>query len=265
MITAINNNTWPKPVCHGLSSTPRHRSIASTDSKPNARLLRCPATKRSRRRPLTRRTRRTINRENSIRSVTSADTPPSLIETFGLAKSSQDDDLAARFVLLHAAVRLDDVVELEHLTDLHPQRARGNLLDQFIERCQHEILGPAIIGGQAHGSRDHVHRAKVVERPFVAHHSRHANDPTLLGAAERVRQRLALAASHFHGGDYSQQNIGLTVGPDVACLVCLERWARNAQDGRPIPVMEFGLRRHFGWRATGGSSYTAMPTSWCRR
>jgi hypothetical protein len=32
-----------------------------------------------------------------------------LIETFAPAKSSQDDDLAARFVLLHAAVRLDDV------------------------------------------------------------------------------------------------------------------------------------------------------------
>lgn len=39
-------------------------------------------------------------------------------------KSNQDDDLAARFVLLHAAVRLDDVVELEHLADLDPQCAR---------------------------------------------------------------------------------------------------------------------------------------------
>jgi hypothetical protein len=63
-------------------------------------------------------------------------------------KSSQDHNLAARFVLLHAAVRLDDVVELEHPADLDPQRAGGDLLDQFIEWCQHEILGPAIVGGQ---------------------------------------------------------------------------------------------------------------------
>src|ERR1700739_670462 len=90
--------------------------------------------------------------------------PPRLIETFTPArrlwvfagqarmagsrplKSSQDDDLAARFVLLHAAVRLDDVVEFEHFADLDPQRPRGDLLYQFIERCQHEVLGPAIIG-----------------------------------------------------------------------------------------------------------------------
>src|SRR6516164_957324 len=116
MIAAVSSSAWPKPVCHGLKSTPRHRSIASTDAEPKARLLRCPATKRSRTRPLIRRTRRAINRE----------------------KSSQDNDLAAGFVLLHAAVRLDDVVELEHLADLDPQRACGDLLDQFIERCQHE-------------------------------------------------------------------------------------------------------------------------------
>src|SRR6516162_6541348 len=86
MITAVSSSAWPKPVCHGLKSTPRHRSIASTDAKPKARLLRCPATKTSRTRPLIRRTRRAINRENSIRSATSADTPPSFIETFTPAR-----------------------------------------------------------------------------------------------------------------------------------------------------------------------------------
>ena len=49
-----------------------------------------------------------------------------------------------------------------------------------------------------------------------------------LGWAE-VGPRLAWAASHFRGGEYSQQNISMTVGRDVACLVCLERWARNPQ------------------------------------
>jgi hypothetical protein len=48
-------------------------------------------------------------------------------------KSSQDDDLVARFGLLHAAVRLDNVVEFEDPADLDAPRARGDLLDQFIE------------------------------------------------------------------------------------------------------------------------------------
>jgi hypothetical protein len=43
----------------------------------------------------------------------------------GRSKSSQDDNLAARFVLLYAAMRLDDVVELEDFADLDPQRPRG--------------------------------------------------------------------------------------------------------------------------------------------
>ena len=34
-------------------------------------------------------------------------------------ESSQDDDLTARSVLLHAAVRLDDVIELEDPPDLN--------------------------------------------------------------------------------------------------------------------------------------------------
>jgi hypothetical protein len=54
-----------------------------------------------------------------------------------LAKSGQDDDLAVRLVLLHAAVRLDDVIELEHpaaplgtaapeVADLSPVRGSGS-------------------------------------------------------------------------------------------------------------------------------------------
>jgi len=71
-------------------------------------------------------------------------------------KSSQDDDLAARFVFLRAAVRLDDVIELEDPVDLGAQRTRGDLLDQFVERCQHKVLRPTVVGRQAHGSRDHA-------------------------------------------------------------------------------------------------------------
>jgi ketosteroid isomerase-like protein len=72
----------------------------------------------------------------------------------------------------------------------------------------------------------------------------HRDDVTVMGAfggVERgwaeVGPRLAWAASHFHGGEYSQQDISVTVGQDVACLVCLERWARNGPDGQPLPVM----------------------------
>jgi ketosteroid isomerase-like protein len=80
----------------------------------------------------------------------------------------------------------------------------------------------------------------------------HRDDVTVMGGFggfehgwTEVGPRLAWAASHFHGGDYSQQDISATVGADVACLVCLERWARVAQDGQPIPVMELRVTQTF--------------------
>lgn len=80
----------------------------------------------------------------------------------------------------------------------------------------------------------------------------HGGDVTVLGGFggfERgwaeVGPRLAWAASHFHGGEYSQQNISMTIGQDVACLVCLERWARNAQDGQRLPPMELRVTQIF--------------------
>jgi hypothetical protein len=80
----------------------------------------------------------------------------------------------------------------------------------------------------------------------------HRGDVTVMGGFGGFEQgwaevgpRLAWAASHFHGGDYSQRDISATVGKDVACLVCLERWARAALDGQPIPVMELRVTQTF--------------------
>jgi ketosteroid isomerase-like protein len=80
----------------------------------------------------------------------------------------------------------------------------------------------------------------------------HRDDVTVMGGFggfergwSEVGPRLAWAASHFHGGDYSQQDISITVGTDVACLVCLERWARNGSDGHPVPVMELRVTQMF--------------------
>jgi len=80
----------------------------------------------------------------------------------------------------------------------------------------------------------------------------HRDDVTVMGGFggfehgwAEVGPRLAWAASHFHGGDYSQQDISVTVGTDVACLVCLERWARNAPDSQPAPVMELRVTQTF--------------------
>jgi ketosteroid isomerase-like protein len=80
----------------------------------------------------------------------------------------------------------------------------------------------------------------------------HRDDVTVMGGFggfERgwteVGPRLAWAASHFHGGDYSQQDISVTLGRDVACLVCLERWARKGTNGRPAPPMELRVTQTF--------------------
>lgn len=77
----------------------------------------------------------------------------------------------------------------------------------------------------------------------------HADDLTVMGGVERgwaeVGLRLAWAASHFHDGVYSQQVIGVTVGQDLACLVSLERRAREAPDGQPLPVLDLRVTQTF--------------------
>ena len=80
----------------------------------------------------------------------------------------------------------------------------------------------------------------------------HQGDVTVMGSFggfERgwaeVGTRLAWAASYFHGGEYTQQDIGVVVGTDVACLVCLERWERKSPDSEPLPVMELRVTQTF--------------------
>lgn len=80
----------------------------------------------------------------------------------------------------------------------------------------------------------------------------HADDVTVMGGfggVERgwaeVGPRLAWAASHFHGGAYSQQVIGASIGQDLACLVSLERWARKAPDGQSLPILDLRVTQTF--------------------
>jgi len=88
-------------------------------------------------------------------------------------------------------------------------------------------------------------------RPLQALFS-HRDDVTVMGGfggVERgwaeVGPRLAWAASHFHGGAYGQQVVGVTVGQDVACLVSLEQWARKAPDGQSLPVLDLRVTQTF--------------------
>src|SRR5260370_5011338 len=69
----------------------------------------------------------------------------------------QHDDLSARLVLLHAAMGLSDLVEVEGFADLDVQCARCDLPDQILERRPHEIVRFASIGGQADRRRDILH------------------------------------------------------------------------------------------------------------
>ncbi len=80
----------------------------------------------------------------------------------------------------------------------------------------------------------------------------HRDDVTVMGGFggfehgwAEMSPRLAWAASHFHGGEYSQSDISAIVGTEVACLVCVERWARNGPDGQPEPVLELRVTQTF--------------------
>jgi hypothetical protein len=109
------------------------------------------------------------------------------------SRSGQHDDLATDPVLFYAAMRLEDIVELEDPTDLDPQPALGDLLDEFVERRPHEVFGSevfgsAVIGRQANRGRDHVHRANssngamrtIADAPQWAQDPSHGGRPTSL-------------------------------------------------------------------------------------
>src|SRR5580700_248172 len=98
----------------------------------------------------------------------------------------QHDDLSTRLVLLHAAMGLSDLVEVEGFADLDVQCASCDLLDQILERCPHEIVRFASIGGQIDRSWNSLHWSEIVEGPFVADNAGHTNDAALFGAAQRV-------------------------------------------------------------------------------
>ena len=88
----------------------------------------------------------------------------------------------------------------------------------------------------------------------------HQDDVTVLGGFggfERgwaeVGPRLDWAASHFSGGAYSQEEISVTVGTDVACLVSLERWSRpkagdQGDDVFALRVTQVFRREDGRWR-----------------
>jgi hypothetical protein len=79
------------------------------------------------------------------------------------SNSGQHNDLAARFVLFHTAMRLNNLVKVEDLADLNLQCARGDLFYQFIEGCAHEVVGFTCIGRQTDRRRNRLHWGERVE------------------------------------------------------------------------------------------------------
>src|ERR1700721_2265184 len=67
------------------------------------------------------------------------------------------DYLSPRFVLFHAAMRVNDLLKVEGFADLDVHRTRSDLLDQFFERRPHEIFRVAGIARKADRSGDRLH------------------------------------------------------------------------------------------------------------
>ena len=80
----------------------------------------------------------------------------------------------------------------------------------------------------------------------------HREDVTVMGGFggfergwSEVGPRLDWAASQFAGGSYRQEDLSAIVGPEVACLVSLERWSyTNARD-RADNLLELRVTQAF--------------------
>ena len=94
----------------------------------------------------------------------------------------------------------------------------------------------------------------------------HREDVTVtggFGGFERgwseVGPRLDWAASQFAGGSYRQEDLSAIVGPEVACLVSLERWSYTNDRDRAENLLEL---RDPGLSPRGGR--VAAPPPPCR-
>ena len=88
----------------------------------------------------------------------------------------------------------------------------------------------------------------------------HREDVTVMGGFggfergwSEVGPRLDWAASQFAGGSYRQDDLSVIVGPEVACLVSLERWtyinARDRSETRlDLRVTQAFRREEGAWR-----------------
>ena len=79
----------------------------------------------------------------------------------------------------HAAVCFDDFVESERPARLDTQSAGLSQFDQIPERCPPQVFGLAGVGGKADRGGDYLHRAEIVERPFVPEFTRTRTSPLL--------------------------------------------------------------------------------------
>ena len=88
----------------------------------------------------------------------------------------------------------------------------------------------------------------------------HREDVTVMGGFggfergwSEVGPRLDWAASQFAGGSYRQEDLSAIVGPEVACLVSLERWSHTNARDRAENLLELRVTQAFrreegGWR-----------------
>src|SRR5258708_37519935 len=89
-------------------------------------------------------------------------------------------DFSSCLVLLHAAMRLNDLIQVEGPAHLNVQRARHDLLDQALERRSHEVFRFPGIVGEADRGGDRLHRREIVDRPFATPNPPPANHPAPL-------------------------------------------------------------------------------------
>src|SRR5580692_8624513 len=81
---------------------------------------------------------------------------------------SQHHYFSAGFILLHAAMRLNDFVEVERFANLDTQCARRDLLSKILKRHPHEVFRFACVCCQADRCGYCLHGSEILEGPLVA-------------------------------------------------------------------------------------------------
>ena len=146
-------------------------------------------------------------------------------------------------------MRIDDPIEAVDAVDRDDGVAGGDSVQEFLQNRRGQVVGLAVVGGQAYSSGQVLNRVEVADGPDVGQHPGEAHDAVLPSRLQCVRQR-GRANKFERGVDPGREDVAYLAGnvavvdqdvvrADVGEGGGLVRVARRCEHGQVLLLGEY--------------------------